>query len=264
MATIRSGEVARGHKIVLGTGRLHRLPLARRRQRVLAEAYALGFRAFDVAPSYGNGICEIEIGIALRGKRAGCEVNTKYGIPVTIYGASSRHLFAFRRLADVFSGDSASAYRRREFSGRELEASLHGSLKRLGTDYVDTLFVHEPLAPLDARQLEEISVCGERMKRQGKIQALGIAGPFGFIRQCASFASFDVVQLPYADMNDAATALADKKVILYGVYRAYRRSGCDRSFSDFVRAALAERPNTGVIVASKSVETVRTFGSLLA
>lgn len=249
--------------VVFGGGRLHRLCLAHFRQSVLAEAYALGFRKFDVAPSYGNGICETEVGIALRGKRLSCEINTKYGIPITIYGPSSRHIFPFRRLADIFTCDSASAYRRREFSARDLEKSLHGSLRRLGTDYVDTLFVHEPLAPLDGRELDGIAACGERLKRQGKIRSFGIAGPLVSIRQCSSLALFDVVQLPCADLNEAATVLADKKVVLYGAYRAYRRSTPEYSFFEFVRAALAKRPDTSVIVASTSVETIRTFGSLL-
>lgn len=264
MAKIHSCGAILANRAIFGAGRLHRLPWAHIRQRALGEAYSLGFRTFDAAPSYGNGVCETEVGIALRGKRSGCEINTKYGIPITIYGASARHLFPFRRLSDMLTRDSASAYLKRDFSARELESSLHGSLLRLGTDYIDTLFLHEPLMPLDARQLETIAICGERMKKQGKIRALGVAGPLESIRQCISIAPFDVVQIPFAEFDDALPMLEGKKVVLFWTYQAYRRSMSNLSFSEFVKGALAARPDVKVIVSSKSLETIQTFGSLLA
>lgn len=248
--------------VIFGVGKLHHLPMVRARQKVIEAAFDVGFRAFDVAPSYGNGINEVEIGMALRGKRDACEINTKFGIPIKIYGSWARHFFSVRRLADKVAGQSAHAYQNRNFSAKELESSLDQSLGRLKTDYIDTFFVHEPISQMTQNQVDEIFESSERMKKKGKIKAIGIAGPMESIRYCPSVEIFDVVQMPFVDLKNADTVISCKKVILYGAYRAYRDEACTDGFAQFVKNSIASHAGVRVIVSSKSVQTISTFSEI--
>lgn len=245
--------------VIYGVGKLHHLQMVRERQKVIQAAFDLGFRAFDVAPAYGNGINEVEVGIALRGKRGACEINTKFGIPIEIYGSWARHFFSARRLMDKVTGHSALAYQHRNFSAKELEASLDQSLGRLRTDYVDTFFVHEPISRMTPNQVDEIFESGERMKKKGKIKAIGIAGPIESIRHCPSVGMFDVVQMPFSDFKNFGKLISSKNVILYGAYQAYRAESCIDSFSQFVKNSIASHPGVRVIVSSISTRTIGTF-----
>jgi hypothetical protein len=250
------------HQLIFGTASLHRLASPRKRQRAIGAAFDAGFRAFDLAPSYGNGIDELEVGIALRDKRHDLELNTKYGIPIVIYGAMSRHVFAPRRLVDRLTGQSARAYGRRNFSPRELERSLDESLGRLRTDHVDCLFLHEPISRLSSAQVDDIIACGRKMKSEGKIKALGVAGPLSSLVLCPSLDAFDVVQTRCADLPGVSLTANDKPLVLYGVHAAFREArGTD--FRHFVNRILATRKGTRVIVTSRHVETIGSFRGIM-
>lgn len=245
-----------------GVGKLHHLPMVRDRQNAIKAAFDVGFRSFDVAPAYGNGINELELGIALRGKRAECEINTKFGIPVNIYGSWARYFFMVRKLADKIAGHSAHAYQKRNFSAKELESSLDRSLGRLRTDYIDTFFVHEPISKMTQNQLDEIFESSERMKNKGKIKAIGIAGTIDSIRNCPSIEIFDVIQMPFVDFKKADMKTQSQKVILYGVYQAYKTEDCTNGFASFVKKSIAIHPGLKVVVSSKSIQTIETFSEL--
>jgi len=245
-------------RLIFGTASLHRLATSRQRHRAIAAAYDAGIGSFDLAPAYGNGIDELEVGIALKGKREHIELNTKYGIPLGTYGGRWRHAFAPRRLLDVLTRQSAMAYRRRDFSPQALEKSLGESLIRLRTDHVDCLFLHEPIAALSSNQLDDIVGCGLTMKARGRIKALGVAGPSSSLAFCPGLDRFDVVQTRCEDLDPASRRAPDKPFVLYGVHAAYRASGED-DFPAFVRRLLASRQGTRVIVTSRHVETIGSF-----
>lgn len=251
------------NRVLYGVGRLHHLLDPKERQKILAAAFDIGFRDFDVAPAYGNGINEMELGLALQGKRYTCEINTKFGIPVRIYGKGARILFPAYRLIDKALGDSARAYKHRVFSAAELEDSLEQSLRRLRTDYIDNFFVHEPILQLSQHQVDEIFESSERMKKKGKIKAIGIAGPIESIRHCPSIEIFDVVQMPFVDLKNADTVISCKNEILYGAYQAYRAEACTVGFAKFVKNSIASHAGVRVIVSSKSVQTISTFREIL-
>jgi hypothetical protein len=252
------------HSLIYGAGRLHRVPTARKRQRILAAALDAGLCAFDVAPAYGNGIGELEVGLALRGRRHHSEINTKFGIPVPEYAGWARHAMALRRLADKATGGSARGYGLRDFSPDALEISLEGSLRRLRTDYVDALFIHEPLAPIPAPQLAGLVERAEQMKRRGKIRAFGVAGPLESVTRCPVSEGIDVVQTRWPDVSAASRWAPGKPLIAYGTYGAYRESGSGAGFEAFVHDLLAAHDSSRAIVSSHAIETVRRFGEITA
>lgn len=123
--------------------------------RALVEgAYECGFREFDVAPSYGNGLAESILGEALRPVRDQVRIYTKTGIghPKAASGFRAvRKVFlpvkkAFPGLWKAASGQAQrSVVARGKFGRDDILASVAESLRRLGTDRVDGLLLHEVL-----------------------------------------------------------------------------------------------------------------------
>lgn len=118
---------------------------------LVTQAYHLGLRSFDTAPSYGAGEAERRLGEALsRLKASDCVISTKAGInSVGVMG------------------------KRRDFSPRSIRISLHASLKRLRRPRVDRLFLHGP-APSELT--DELIQTLVDLRDKGDIGAIGICG----------------------------------------------------------------------------------------
>lgn len=114
---------------------------------MLAAAIDFGVNFFDTAPNYGFGTAEIRLGKALQMvDRSRIVINTKFGHTDT-------------GLTD--------------FSASHIRKSLEGSLRRLQTDYVDSLIIHNPpVRLLDGQQNDHYEVL-ERLTEEGKILAYG-------------------------------------------------------------------------------------------
>ena len=115
--------------------------------RLVHKALDLGVNFFDTAPVYGKGTSELRLGKAFVGKdRSKLVINSKFG-----------------RLADG----------RVDFDAKHITATVEGSLKRLGIDYLDSVIIHSPpFAFLDGRNQEHYAIL-DRLKEVGKIKAYG-------------------------------------------------------------------------------------------
>ena len=116
-------------------------------------AYDAGFTLFDNADIYGRGECERIFGKVLRdmpGMRQRIVLATKCGICPPWDGRT--HCY-----------DSSSAY---------IVASVEGSLKRLGTDFVDLLMIHRPDFLGDPI---EIAAAFAQLRAQGKVREFGVS-----------------------------------------------------------------------------------------
>lgn len=166
-------------------------PSARRRRRLLDAALDAGIRHFDVAPMYGLGRAEHELGRFAAGRRDRVVIATKFGIDVTIAGralgrvqAPIRGLLAAapdlgdrtRAVAsDPASGPAgALLYRATGFDATAARASLERSLRRLGTDHVDLLLLHDP-RPGDARS-DDVCAYLEHARDAGLLRSWGLTG----------------------------------------------------------------------------------------
>lgn len=166
-------------RLGFGTGSLHHIYSARLRQRLLEEAAASGITHFDTAPYYGYGLAECDLGKYLRGQRYQYTVATKVGLyPL---GPSSEHITSVlmrKATGKIFRRIALPVVDHRVQRAR---ASLYASLRRLCTDYVDFLFLHEPdPSVLDA---DETLAWLDRERQRGTIRAWGLAGPFSCIMQ---------------------------------------------------------------------------------
>ena len=117
-------------------GNMHRVLSEAEAEATVRQAWSLGLRYFDTAPLYGHGLSEQRVGAALKGKpRASFLLSTKVG-----------RLLEPCAPGDEDSGiylDVPSVKVRYDYSHDGVMASYEASLKRLGLDRIDVLYVHD-------------------------------------------------------------------------------------------------------------------------
>ncbi|TDW86891.1 D-threo-aldose 1-dehydrogenase [Kribbella pratensis] len=124
-----------------------------------------GWRYFDTAPHYGLGLAEERLGRALRDKpRDSYVLSSKVGR--IIYEASDA--------ATDDEGFEVSTTRRRrwDFSRDGVLRSIEDSLRRIGTDRLDVVFVHDPDDHFEEAVATAFPTLIE-LREQGVIGAIG-------------------------------------------------------------------------------------------
>jgi aryl-alcohol dehydrogenase-like predicted oxidoreductase len=116
--------------------------------RALNAAIACGINFFDTSNVYGYGHSEELLGQALRARRDKVVIATKAG------------LYRYGEAAD--------------FSAAHIRKSLEDSLRRLRSDYVDLLQLHNP-PPERMRDAADICETIRRLKSEGRIRAFGVS-----------------------------------------------------------------------------------------
>ena len=136
--------------------------------KMLHAAMDAGLNYLDTAPDYGGGASETVIGRAVAGRRDACIIATK-----------------------------TEAY-----DPEGIAADVEGSLRRLGTDYIDVLQFHggwfydEDLKPiLEGGGLETYL----NLKQAGKVRYIGFSadGPSGGTERLIATGDFDMMQIHY-------------------------------------------------------------------
>lgn len=189
---------------IYGLDRLHRVASKTQREKLMASALELGASGFDVAPMYGNGIGESVLGSFLANTAVSRErlvVNTKFGIPYVAYGLLPGFMFKPCRAIDLVTSKILRLAERRCYSAAFMENSVNESLKRLKTDYIDTLFIHEPLLRLE--QAEELLSALGSLRAKGKILKTGVSGGYPCVTAMACDLRLDVLQAPPGLLKDA-------------------------------------------------------------
>lgn len=117
---------------------------------IIRTAYEKGITFFDTAEIYGPFTDEIIVGEALRSIRDKVVIATKCGIQIED-GKQVVH-----STPDI------------------IRTSVEGSLKRLGTDYIDLYYVHrvDPIVPI-----EEVAGTMQDLYQQEKIKGWGLSEP---------------------------------------------------------------------------------------
>ncbi|WP_298244136.1 aldo/keto reductase [uncultured Bradyrhizobium sp.] len=116
--------------------------------RALSAAFDCGITFYDTSNVYGDGHSEELIGACFEGRRSDVVIATKAGI--------------------------TASYRGYDFSPAALRASLEGSLRRLRTDYVDVLQLHNG-TPAIVTGGSEIVELMQRLVTEGKVRCWGIS-----------------------------------------------------------------------------------------
>lgn len=155
--------------------------------RTLTAAFDGGVRWFDTAPLYGQGYSEIILGKFLRRlsatDRLEVSIATKFGLgPLqtpTIPSFLALPINHLRRKVNSRSSSKEAttgapnfqpiAYR--AISKKSVELQLYGSLERLGVERIGAYLGHECLPSFIE---PDVTMLLQRLKREGKIQRLGI------------------------------------------------------------------------------------------
>ncbi|THC43751.1 aldo/keto reductase [Streptomyces sp. A1499] len=151
-----------------GIGNLYAPISDARAATALDHAWNAGIRYFDTAPHYGLGLSERRLGEALRGRdRSSYVLSTKVGRLLEPVGEVSGD-----DLAD--GGFAVPATHRRvwDFSADGVRRSLEASLRRLGTDRVDVVFLHDPDHHEEAAFREGYPAL-EKLRSEGVVGAIG-------------------------------------------------------------------------------------------
>jgi len=127
--------------------------------RLLRQAHERGINYFDTADTYGSGKGETILADAFGHMRESVVISTKIGYD--FYNHTARR---------------GQQERPQDWSESFLRFALEQSLKRLGTDYVDFLQLHN--TKMDAVEDDDLFALMEEFKMEGKIRAYGVAlGP---------------------------------------------------------------------------------------
>ncbi|MDQ3318569.1 MAG: aldo/keto reductase, partial [Actinomycetota bacterium] len=127
--------------------------------RLLRQAHERGINYFDTADTYGSGKGETLLADAFGHMRDEVVISTKIGYD--FYNHTARR---------------GQQERPQNWSEDFLRFALEQSLKRLGTDYIDFLQLHN--TKMDAAENDELFALMEAFKDEGKIRAYGAAlGP---------------------------------------------------------------------------------------
>ncbi|HZR96231.1 MAG TPA: aldo/keto reductase [Gaiellaceae bacterium] len=165
----------------LGTADIFASPTRRSRARLIDAALDAGIRHFDVAPMYGLGAAEAELG-RLLARRGDTVVATKFGIEPTLVAHTLRPIQAplqrMRRPStakDPRAGRGGSAlYAAPGYTGPVARRTLERSLRRLRRDRIDLFFLHDPGPGTPVS--DDVRAALEDAQRRGEVGAWGAAG----------------------------------------------------------------------------------------
>jgi aryl-alcohol dehydrogenase-like predicted oxidoreductase len=256
--TILPGTELAVSRLSFGTGRLHRIPTGAQRQAILAAAVSHGFTHFDTAPYYGFGIAEAELGRFLRGAGAEVTVASKVGLyPPGGRGSSTLGVWT-RKVVGKLTGTATGPVL--DWSLGAATRSLEESLRTLGRDRLDILFLHEPAIGLF--DVDELYGWLERQADAGKIRYWGLAGPLERFEGWTGHRIASVLQV--RDGPDGATTrrLAEhgrEPQLTFGALPAAIRGS---SATETIRAALLRNPRGSVLVSSRHAAHVRELAAV--
>jgi aryl-alcohol dehydrogenase-like predicted oxidoreductase len=114
---------------------------------LVQKAFEAGINFFDTAPNYADGHSEIILGIALKNIRNQVVINTKFG----------------------HSENDIS-----DFSESSIRPSIERSLKKLQTDYLDSILLHNPSFDILLGKTNHFKVL-EDLRKEGLIKGYGVS-----------------------------------------------------------------------------------------
>ena len=175
-------------------------------------ALSLGVNYFDIAPSYGFGDAEAWLGRRIQSQRDSLVITTKYGIHATKLARALRPVKPVFRMWKKYRGEvnvidpgatkgallGGYLLGKSHLTAKGLRKSVEKSIKRLRTDRVECLMIHEP-EPFD-NEFDSLVEAASDLKKDGKIRGFGLSLNLNNISDFERYTNhFDVFQFnpPY-------------------------------------------------------------------
>ncbi|MGI6696169.1 MAG: aldo/keto reductase [Christensenellales bacterium] len=155
--------------------------------RTIHYALELGVTTIDTAPIYGCGHSEEIVGKAIAGKRSQYVLSTKAtfdwdtGVGRYCYDVDGHKIYI-------------------DHSYAAIKKDCENSLRRLGTDYIDIYYLHNPAKDTEEYPVEETVRALLELKQAGKIRAIGLSNvrPEHIEAYRACGCEIDIVQRKYS------------------------------------------------------------------
>jgi aryl-alcohol dehydrogenase-like predicted oxidoreductase len=240
-------------RLSFGTASLHHLFRSSQRQRLLAAAVETGFTHFDTSPYYGYGLAEEEIGRLVRSCSSEFTIASKFGLyPPAGSSAGAAQVAVRKAVGKILPSVSAPI---QDWSLSRAQDSLDNTLRRIGRDYLDILYLHEPCYG----QFDETALVGwlEGQRKFGKIRYWGLAGdgsrfgrwleagqPLGQILQVRSSSSD-------ADVPPAIKARPNQ--FSYGYLSSAKDEIENVDVAEILGKALLMNPEGSIIVSTRNI-----------
>jgi D-threo-aldose 1-dehydrogenase len=250
-------------RLAFGTSRLHYID-SQSRQKLLAVAADLGLIHFDTAPLYGDGLAEREIGQFIKGKRARFVIATKYGNPPDALIEAMPALATPVRSARAIGRRLGLVQSKRPpMTASGLRQSVEASLRRLGTDWIDVLMLHEPGIDRIAEPgtvLEELN----SLRQRGLIRHFGLAGKWSGIESLGNDRAElgEIVQTAEDEWQQASPPDITYGAISQASQTYFTAAVDGSSATQRLASALARRPNGVVIVSTTKDENLSALASI--
>lgn len=251
-------------RLSFGTASLHHLPTSFQRQALLTAAFEHGFTHFDTAPYYGFGLTELELGRFLRFHNKDVSVASKVGLYPPASAASNTVSVWLRKglgkIAPVFSKPLV------DWSIEVATKSLENSLRRLQRDYLDILFLHEPMPGLlDA---EEFLRWFERQREHGKLRYWGLAGNAerfeNWVKERHGLTQvLQVRDYMEANNNHPVLAAGRRFQLTFGYLAAARAGNGNFSVGQVLHAALLRNSSGAVLVSTRRIAHIPELVSIV-
>jgi aryl-alcohol dehydrogenase-like predicted oxidoreductase len=170
-----------GSRVGLGTSALHHLPRLKQKLALLDAAFESGIRYFDTAPLYGHECAERVLGRFVRDRhlRSSVILATKIGLsPNQIVSAVPPLLLpyiALRSFTTRLHLVRPSVWQpRRDYSPSYLVRRVERSLRLMGLDYLDIVYLHEPMIN-ELQALDALAEVAQSLKKRGLVRAFGVS-----------------------------------------------------------------------------------------
>ena len=221
----------------IGCATLFHLSRPSDRRRIIDVAFSHGLTHFDVAPMYGLGLAERELGSFLQGRREQVTVATKFGIDPTLLGRTAGRLqrpmrAALRRLPRAGRGLKSSGrgvasgavgqllYTSEPYTPDVVRRSLDRSLSRLQTDYVDIFLIHDPTEELLASRTELVDYLTSEVTN-GRIRTWGSAAdinsPVGEVKALSQSSPVLQFRDDIFEQSPRASIAPDRAAVTFGI-----------------------------------------------
>jgi len=168
-----------------------------------------GVNFFDTADVYGQGDSERLLGKLLKGHRHRVILCSKAGLKVRVNQSLLRYVKPLvNPLVRHFKATRGVIVKARRgvehhcFTPQYLKKQIEGSLRRLGSDYLDVFLLHSP--PLDVITDEAVLSLLQDLKEAGSIRNYGVSCDNLQVALAAlEYAEFNCIQVPVNIMHPA-------------------------------------------------------------